>query len=672
MDRSEKIVLSIFLGLLCLCLIVGIIFAGTILAKKINPDWGRLTQSTPFLLRQTQAMGPTPVVVQAETVDLTDAEETEEILKTTIVPSADWLLLAEKFYGKKDIPRALTTEPVNYKVGDTLEFWATNVDTDLNRRITAYLAYETDEVYLWLEEGVAFDQQEMKDFMTTFSDKIYPTDQEFFGEEWTPGVDNDPHLYILFATDLGENLAGYASSTDAFLPEVHEYSNVHEMFYMSADALTPDDEYTLSVLAHELQHLIHGYHDPNEDTWLNEGFSELAVLLNGYDPGGFEYEFARRPDIQLNEWPNNPSATSAHYGSGFLFTTYLLDRFGEDTTKAVVAAESNGLDSIDEVFASEGLVDSYTGEPMTADKLFIDWTIANFLKNDSLLDGRFAYHNLDSVPYFPNTEEIESCDGGIEERDVSQYGTDYIQIFCTENYSLTFTGSPTVNILPNTPTDGDHFIWSNKADVSDMTMTQQFDFTGITGSIAMDYSMWYDIETDYDYVYLLSSTDGDVWNMINTPRCSTGNISGNNFGCGYNDVTNEWVTETVDLSEFAGQQIWLRFEYVTDTAVTGEGFAIDDISIPAINYQSDFESDNGGWDLQGFVNIQNLIPQGYFVSLIQYTEDGITVTEQQVAPGETVTFDVQNPSEAKGVVLVVSGATRYTRQKAQYTFDIVR
>jgi hypothetical protein len=668
MDRSEKIVLSIFLGFLCLCLIVGIIFAGTYFYKKVAPGRGNLNESTPFVFQET-LMVPTPVVVTGETTDLTDAQQTEQILKTVDVPSADWVLLAEKFYGKRDIPRALDTEPVNYKVGDTLDFWKTNVDTDLNTRITAYLAYETDDVYLWLEEGVEYDEEEIKAFMEKFSEDIYPTNQEFFGEEWLPGVDNDPHLYILFATDLGDYLLGYASSTDAFLPEVHEYSNVHEMFAMSADNLPHLDDEALSVLAHEFQHLIHGYHDANEETWLNEGFSELAMSLNGYDNGDSDYYFAQKPDIQLNEWPNNPNLTYPHYGSGFLFTTYLLDRFGEDTTKAVVSAQSNGLDSIDEVLAAEGQIDAYDGQPMTADRLFQDWTVANFLNDDSILDGRFAYHNLDFLPYFPNTEEFDECDSGVLKRDVSQYGADYIQIYCMEDYTLTFTGSPTVNVLPVSTEEGNYFIWSNKDDVSDMTMTQQFDFSGVSGDITLNYTMWYDIETDYDYVYLLSSSDGEVWDMINTPGCSTGNISGNNFGCGYNDVTDGWVEETVDLSEFTGQKVWLRFEYVTDTAVTGEGFALDEMSIPAIAYETDFATDDGGWDLQGFVRIQNIIPQSYFVSLIQWTDEGIVVLEETVAPGETLSFDIQNPSESEGVILVVSGATRYTRQKADYQIE---
>lgn len=672
MDRSEKIVLSIFLGFFCLCLVGGIICGGTMLFNKVIPGINNFSFQETLVYTPTESMDVTATPdsndFPTKTPDFSKADETLEILKNTVIPSADWVSLAEKFQGKKDIPRTLETAPRNFQVGSALNFWVSNSDTNENKQITAYLAYESDTVYFWVEQGVNIDQEELKYVMDKFSRRIYPTDQEFFGNEWIPGVDNDPHLYILFATGLGSGIAGYCSSIDTVLPEAHDFSNAHEMIYLSADNLTLDDDYTISVLSHEFQHLIHGYHDANEETWLNEGFSELAVLINGYDPGGFDYLFAMNPDIQLNEWPNNGD-TSPHYGSGFLFTTYLLDRFGEDTTKAVVASLANGLDSIDKVFADEGLVDSYTNQPMTADMLFMDWAVANYLNDTSVLDGRYAYHNYRHLPSFGDTEELEECQTGLEHRSVSQYGTDYIRFSCLDNYTLTFSGASMVNILPVDPEDGDTFVWSNKADVSDMTMTQQFDFTGVSGDITMSYSMWYDLETDYDFLYLLSSTDGESWDMVNTPGCTTGNISGNNYGCGYNGTTRSWVTEEVDLSQFAGQKIWLRFEYVTDTAVTGEGFAVDTISIPAIDYETNFESDGGGWDLQGFVRIQNQIPQTFLISLIQKTDDGYVVIQKQVAAGEKVSFDVEDPTY-EGVILVVSGSSRYSRQQAEYQFEV--
>ncbi len=328
------------------------------------------------------------------------------------------------------------------------------------------------------------------------------------------------------------------------------------------------------------------------------------------------------------------------------------------------------MDSIDEVFSQEGLTNSNTGERMTADRLFMDWTITNFLNDPSVLDGRYAYHLYNEAPYFSTTETIADCVSGNQVRTVSQYGTDYIQIQCRGNFSLAFSGSPVVHILPVSPINGTHFVWSNKSDVSDMMMTQLFDFTNVSDDIEMDFSMWYDLETDYDYVYLLSSSDGEVWKMVNSPSCTTENITGNNFGCGYNDVSDGWVQESVDLSEFAGQKIWLRFEYITDTAVTGEGFAVDSISIPQIDYFSDFESDDGGCDLQGFSRIENQIPQTFLVSLIQTVNNEPNITQYEIGAGDKLSVEISNSSKDNGVILVVSGSTRYTRQKANYQFEI--
>jgi hypothetical protein len=62
----------------------------------------------------------------------------------------------------------------------------------------------------------------------------------------------------------------------------------------------------------------------------------------------------------------------------------------------------------------------------------------------------------------------------------------------------------------------------------------------------------------------------------------------------------------VDLSPYAGQKVQVRFEYVTDAAVNGEGLQVDDISVPAVNYFTDFESDNGGWEPAGFARVENI------------------------------------------------------------------
>src|SRR6185295_1606245 len=117
----------------------------------------------------------------------------------------------------------------------------------------------------------------------------------------------------------------------------------------------------------------------------------------------------------------------------------------------------------------------------------------------------------------------------------------------------------------------------------------------------------YDLETDYDYVFLETSTDGATWQILTTPSGTDKDPSGNSYGWGYNGQTNGWNTEEVDLSEFAGQKVQIRFEYVTDAALNGEGFLLDDVQVDAAGYSSDFEADGAGWIPSGFVRVENVL-----------------------------------------------------------------
>jgi hypothetical protein len=312
--------------------------------------------------------------------------------------------LSEEFNGVVNPPTSLNTPPIAYKKGDILDFWVLDEDTNENTKVSAILQYQSGNVYFWVEDGVKFNDQQLKKDVETFANKIYPTDQEFFGKEQIPGVDNDPHLFILYTRGMGANIAGYESDSDSYVTEVQPYSNEKEMFYINADVQQLSDPYTLGVMAHEFQHLIHAYHDPNEELWLNEGFSELAMFLNGYESGNFDSLFAEDPDINLTEWPNDSSATDVHYGASFLFTTYLLDRFGEKATKAVVADPINGLNSFDDVFTNEQIVDPLSHQVVTSDEFFRDWTLANYLNNTKVSDGRYGYHNYQDLPNFVDSQ----------------------------------------------------------------------------------------------------------------------------------------------------------------------------------------------------------------------------------------------------------------------------
>lgn len=613
---------------------------------------------------------PTPVPTFALIPVDPAAYETVDTLSQTIVPVNDPRELAERLKGIADIPETMDEAIPDYQIGDEREFWATNVDTNQNFQVTAVLRYIGENTLFWIEKGVDFDEGDLEELAGTFDQKIYPTVREFFGSEWSPGIDNDARLYIMYIGGLGYSLAGYFSSADEVHPLAHPYSNAHEAFFMNSDNVGLNDDYAYGVLAHEFQHMIHWYRDRNEESWLNEGFSELSTFLNGYDTGGFDYSFAYDPDLQLNDWPNDPNATGPHYGSGFLFVTYFLDRFGEEATKALVANQNNGMSSIDEVLAGLHAVDALTGNPIRADDVFSDWVLTNYLNDAAIGDGRFTYSNYPGVPSFYDTEEINDCPVDWKTRTVSQYGTDYIKIDCDGNYTINFEGNTMVSVVPEDPHSGKFAFWSNKGDESDMTLTQSFDFTGVSGPITLSYWTWYNLEADYDYLYLEVSEDGQEWTILQTPSGTDENPSGNSYGWGYNADSDEWIQETVDLSDYAGKTVQLRFEYITDAAVNGEGLLLDDISIPELNYSTDFETNDGGWEAAGFVRIQNILPQTFRVSLIQESSD-TSVETFDIQPGEPISIPVSIGSGGlRQVTLVVSGTTRFTRGVATYRFSV--
>ncbi len=595
--------------------------------------------------------------------------DTLETLRTTIVPENDPTELACRLEGKCDIPETMAPPAGPRQAGEQDTFWVTNVETNENFQVDATLQYVTPHVYFWVEDGVRYDQDEMKSLVDAFEEKMYPTNREFFGSEWSPGIDGDEHIYILYARGLGFSIAGYFSSADETHPLAHEYSNAHEMFLFNADNTDLGDEFTYGVLAHEFQHMIHWYQDRNETSYLNEGFSELAAFLNNYDIGGFDWLYSTNPDLQLNDWPNDPSATSPHYGAGFLYLTYFLDRFGEDATKALVKDPENGLDSVDGVLKQINATDPQTGQPIAADDLFMDWVVTNYLLDGNIGDGRYTYHNYASAPQTYATESVPACPTESMGRTVNQYGVDYIRIDCAGDYTLRFEGSTIARLLPEDPYSGSYAFWSNKGDESNMTLTREFDFSEVSGPINFSFRTWYDLEEDYDYLYFEVSEDGEVWQIITTPSGTGEDPSGNSYGWAYNNVTSGWIDESIDLSDYAGKKIFVRFEYVTDAAVNGEGMLIDDVTVDAVNYFTDFESDDGGWVADGFVRVQNALPQTFRLALIK---QGSTTTVEmiEVSEDQTAEIPLSIGGDVDNITLVVSGTTRFTREVGSYTVEI--
>ena len=656
-NNTTKIVGGIVAILLC-CACVVIAAAGYLVyqaAQNIPTDF-----PPPIDVFETPL--PTPEIERPTTDEI--STETVETLADTLVPENDPYELACRLQNICNVPTTIPGK--QYKLGDQETFWVTNVDTVENFQAKATLRYVGDHIYFWIENGVKYDEGDLKRLGDTFENQMYPTDREFFGSEPNPGIDNDPRIYILYVRGTGASNAGYFSTPDEYNPLVKEFSNGHEMFFFNADNMDLGAEDTYGTLAHEFQHMIHFNTDRNEASWINEGFAMVAELLNAY-PIYFDYYYITDPDLNLTDWSPDPGSNGPHYGQSFLYLAYFLDRFGEDATKEMVKHPENGLASIDQTLADLNITDPQTGKVVTADDVFMDWAATMWLQNESVGDGRYHYGNYPDAPNISVSQSIDSCPQSTS-GSVNQYGIDYFTINCEGDHILKFSGSTVAKLLPADAHSGKYAFWSNKGDESDMTLTREFDFTNVSAPITFSYSMWYDLETDYDYLFVEASTDGQTWQILATPSCTNEDPSGNSYGCGYNGQTGDWKQEDVDLSQFAGKKVQIRFEYITDAAVNGEGFLLDDVRVDAAGYQSDFEADDGGWTAAGFARVENVLPQTFRLSLI-VKGDTTTVTQIPVNADQTAEFPLSlKPGEE--AILIVTGTTRYTRLSAAYQVEI--
>jgi len=610
---------------------------------------------------------PTPAPVAAPVAaPMAPVERSiEQLLAETSIPERDLVALTARLRKlDQPIPVVVSDTPPNYAVGDKDVFWVGNVDTKVNYRTTATLGYVTPHLYLWVEEGSSFDQEALKRSAERFESQIYSTNRQFFGSEWTPGVDNDPHIHVLQTSGLGSAVNGYYLDTDEYSRLVNPYSNEREMFYINSDNLQPGTDSYESVLAHEFQHMIHWAVDRDEDTWVNEGFSELASYLNGYAVRGIDHAFSSNPDTQLTSWPD-PGQTSSSYGASFLFVAYFLERFGDQALRRVVSHQANGAAGFEAILAEQGL---------TFEDVFADWLIANYVDNVELADGHYGYRDLAVGPAY--LDQIHTDYPAQRSTTVHQYGADYIELRGEGDLALTFAGSTQVKLVPNDSHSGKHLWWSNRGDNSNMTLTRAFDLTGLSQATLKAW-LWYDIEQDWDYAYIEASTDGgQTWDILKGQYTTDSNPNGNSFGQAYTgqsqvaaDEPPGWVEEQIDLTPYVGQEILLRFEYITDGAVNQVGFCVDDITIPELGYYDDAESDEQ-WAAEGFIRTDNILPQRFLVQLIVLGSE-VSVRRMELDEAQTGRLVVEGLGKrVEGAVLVVSGLAPVTTELASYEYSI--
>ena len=212
-------------------------------------------------------------------------------------------------------------------------------------------------------------------------------------------------------------------------------------------------------------------------------------------------------------------------------------------------------------------------------------------------------------------------------------------------------------VIPTDPHSGATFWWSDRADSYDATLTRPVDLR-TEASASLTFWTWYEIEKEYDYGYVEASTDGGAtWQTLKGTGTTSADPLGHNLGNGYTNVSGNgkepaWVQERVDLTPYAGKEILVRFEYVTDEGRALGGFALDDIEL-STGFGDDAEAGDAGWVANGFVRSTNVVAERWVVQVIRFAADRATVTRSLVTDG-TLELDLDASSDRRPPLLAVT------------------
>jgi hypothetical protein len=341
------------------------------------------------------------------------------------------------------------------------------------------------------------------------------------------------------------------------------------------------------TFAHEWQHLLQSYTDPDEETWVNEGLSDYAQSLAGYVDAtrGIHHRGADAhltcfqgfgvvktpanptprdcggPQNSLNLWAEGaPAEVLADYGHAYQFLLYLADRFGpgvisrihRDGTRrglaGVAAALPEPLYDVIHDFQTMTLVDKAAGD---GDRRFG----AASLRSAVNLDNPAAYDVPGAAPN----------------------GADYLRLPVTgrDLRSVRFTGARTLPPLPLEWTvSGGALFSGNRGDTDAAAVVV---VTVPRDDPALRIRTRYGAEAGYDFGYVTVSADGG---RSYTPVRGDHTVAGP-LGPGVTGDTGGFVRHEYDLSAHAGRKVLLGFRYVSDAAVNAGGWYVDDITVGA-------------------------------------------------------------------------------------------
>jgi hypothetical protein len=415
------------------------------------------------------------------------------------------------------------------------------------------------------------------------------------------------------------------------------------------------------VFAHEYQHLLEYYQDPNEVNWVNEGLSDYAQTVTGYvdatlppsSPdldghiGCFEGYLPTNfggPENSLTLWEDQGAPEIlCDYGAAYSFMLYLFSHYGADFMSALHTEPRNGMRGLRAVLnqfdvnASPNQLVNRWAATMALDAAIDDGTLHGDANPD-----QYTSDALNASINWDNPQAYNSPGA-------PPNGSDYVRLRNGRNFlpakslrSLEFHGAKTiapypvewvVDQTPPTATTADMTcgdipsgsapaaLYSGCGEDLDRSIVRKVTVPAGGGQLTFD--TLFDTEEDWDFGFVQVSTDGGkTWESLATEDTTTAHDPAARAEViknlpGFSGDSGTWRTQHADLSAYAGQEILVGFRYITDGAVDEAGFWVRNISVGGTPLPSN--------TLNGWKTITQVYPQqvkGWTLQLVAIGADG--------------------------------------------------
>ncbi len=360
------------------------------------------------------------------------------------------------------------------------------------------------------------------------------------------------------------------------------------------------------------------------------------------------------------------------------FAVYLTELFGPDVVRAVVAEPRRGIDGVEALLRDRGCSFDF-------DDMFADFVLANLVWDPSMPGGvgRLGFETFTPwlQPMRPTRMVQTTLEAGSPvEAELPPYAVHYITAgpdSLAGPAPVVFAGAPAVSIVPGAETPG--MMWSSRHNESLAQLTRPFDLTGLEvgQAVWLETRMWWDIEANWDYAYVMASHNGRDWSLLESAATVPRDPHGRSRGpalTGRNEPTDHaWSTVRWDLSPYAGTRMWLRFAYVTDGAVTGMGWVIDEVAIDAIGYREQFAGSLADWDVAGWIQTPNRVAVDWLVQAVVLTSKHhrVQVLDRWLADASGhLAFTVPELAGDERLYLLVSPLAPMVTGTATYTLQV--